>query len=69
MCVLGFCGCMSYVSVVCPAAEISDGFFVSAYFISCYPVRFPRRMAEVRNLMQYSTGFGVLSTNSRSLEG
>ncbi|CAN0193566.1 unnamed protein product [Ectocarpus fasciculatus] len=24
---------------------------------------------EVRNLMQYSTGFGVLSTNSRTLEG
>eukprot|EP00903_Cladosiphon_okamuranus_P021301 g19572.t1 len=24
---------------------------------------------EVRNLMQYSTGFGVLSTNSRSIEG
>lgn len=26
-------------------------------------------LAEVRNLMQYSTGFGVLSTNSRTLEG
>lgn len=28
-----------------------------------------RRTTEVRNLMQYSTGFGVLSTNSRSIEG
>lgn len=26
-------------------------------------------LKEVRNLMEYSTGFGVLSTNSRTLEG
>ncbi|CAM9838638.1 unnamed protein product [Pylaiella littoralis] len=29
----------------------------------------PSHTEEVRNLMEYSTGFGVLSTNSRTLDG